>query len=119
MKHPYRIINPATGLPTEIPSYSGVPSAEAAPEIAGPVGVVAAVATGSLPVSAAEALLAQWDHLANFHAASRRAKDHYGRGYSAGLADAYTIAATQLRQQMAASNERQPEENKADQHNCR
>ena len=32
MKHPYRIIDPATGLPTEIPAYSGVPSVEAAPE---------------------------------------------------------------------------------------
>jgi hypothetical protein len=87
-----------------------VPLVEGAPE-SRPHEARCAVVTGSLPVSAAEALLAQWDHLANFHAASRRSKDHYGRGYSAGLADAYTIAATQLRQQMAATSERQPEEN--------
>lgn len=59
MKHAYRILDPATGLPTETPSYGGVPSAEAISEIAGPVGVVAAVATGWVPVSSAEALAAE------------------------------------------------------------
>jgi hypothetical protein len=53
MKHAYRIFDPATGLPTETPSYSGVPSAEAISEIAGPFGGVAAVATGSLPAKIA------------------------------------------------------------------
>src|SRR5574343_467821 len=38
MKHAYRIIDPATGLPTETPSYSDMPSAGAPLKSAGPIG---------------------------------------------------------------------------------
>lgn len=55
MKPAYRIINPATGLPTETQSYSGVPSGEASAEPAGPVGSLA-LATCSLVPSAGQRL---------------------------------------------------------------
>lgn len=111
MKHAYRILDPATGIPTETPSYSGVTSERATPETAGPAQVVAAVATCSLPVSAAEALLALWDHLANFHRRDRCERNNYKRGYAAGLTDAYTVAAIGLREHLTAAKSRQPEEN--------
>jgi hypothetical protein len=71
-----------------------------------------AVSTGSLPGSAARDLIDLWEHLGNLHAASRRhGRDRYGLGYTKGLADAYTIAAEQLRLRLAVANPRQPEEN--------
>jgi hypothetical protein len=66
----------------------------------------------SLPGSEADHLIALWQHLGNLHAASKsHGRDRYGQGYSKGLADAYTIAAEQLRARLADANGRQPEEN--------
>lgn len=115
MKHAYRILDPATGLPTETPSYSGVPSAEAISEIAGPVGVVAAVATGSLPASEAEALSQEWHGRSLKCAAASRKDSAEGRETHAWCNEVrsatYLLCADELRQRAGLPTSRQPEEN--------
>jgi len=104
MKHAYRILDPATGLPTENPSYSGVPSARAVSEIAGPVGVVAAVATGSSSVSSA----------AVFEELNQMATDYEDIGQER-TADTIRAVAEMYRRHAACTIPRQPSPNVADQ----
>jgi Leu/Phe-tRNA-protein transferase len=83
------------------PSYTSrrVTSELAPSESAGPAKVVAAVATGSLPVSSAEALCAEWEWNA-----SREILPDDER-------HVYRICAKELRREIASATERQLEEN--------
>lgn len=88
------------------------PSERASPEPAGTVPVVAAVSTGSLPVSSAEALAMNWEDRAKglqLQAATTNSAELKGRLTCA--SDVFWLCARQLRRQMEAANERQPEEN--------
>ena len=84
---------------------------EAVPEIEGPTPVVAAVATGSLPASSAEALCAQWEEKARDSQRLSGPCDEAGKIKFAAIADTLLACAAGLRRRMEAANVRQPEEN--------
>lgn len=73
------------------------------------------LATGSLPVSSAEALLEKWDFMADHW--SQLAENRRKRGEELGAytckirAEGWTFCASQLRWELERATERQPEEN--------
>lgn len=80
-------------------------------ETAGPAKVVAAVATGSLPVVEAESLCAEWEDKAKGWQQMSRGRDPEAQLRVNGMCEALKQCARQLRRRMAAATERQPEEN--------
>ena len=87
-------------------------ASERAPsEPAGPAKVVAAVATGSLPVLSAEALCCEWEEKARDYQRISGPCDEAGKIKFTAIADAFWACAAGLRRQMEATTERQPEKN--------
>lgn len=86
-------------------------SASTPSETAGPAPVVAAVATGSLPVLSAEALCCEWEEKARDYQRLSGPCDEAGKIKFTAIADTFWACAAGLRRQMEATTERQPEEN--------
>lgn len=90
-------------------------ASECAPVIIeGPAKVVTAEATGSLPVSSAEALCLEWKKRSKDHRAHARANGETYGGPDLRhtfAADVYLVCESMLRIEMARANLRQPEGN--------
>lgn len=90
------------------------PSAERTPEVASPPCSLA-LATCSLPVASAEALIRDWEICVRSYERWRMDADHKGqldwKARYQNVIDAYNHCIAGLRRQVEAANVRQPEEN--------